>query len=192
MMKQNAAPEELLARIAERDPEALGELYDQHAPTLLGILMRILDDRATAEDILENVFTRLWHDVRQFARSDASLPAVLVLTARARAIEKLRAEKGLPALVLGSSIRNIAAWCPRAKEIAHVDERQELLRKVVNQLPKPQREALDLAVFEGLAEGEIAAKLGEPGARVSAGLLAAMRFLRHRLDAVLGTWTADI
>jgi RNA polymerase sigma-70 factor (ECF subfamily) len=192
MMKQNAAPEDLLARIAERDPEALGELYDQYAPMLLGMLMRILGDRAAAEDILESVFMRLWNDARQFSRGEASPSAALVLTARARAIEKSRTGRGMPPLAPGLPIRTLAAWCPRRKEIAHVDERQELLRKVINQLPKPQREALELAVFEGLAEGEIAVKLGEPSARVSAGLVAAMRFLRHRLAAVLGTWTADI
>jgi RNA polymerase sigma-70 factor (ECF subfamily) len=191
-MKQNAASDELLARIADRDAEALGELYDQQAPVLLGLLMRILGDRAAAEDILESVFTRLWNDARQYARSEASLSAALFLMARARAVEKLRVDKQLPPLALGNSIRNMSAWCPRTKEIAHVDEREELLRKVVNQLPKPQREALELAVFEGLTEDEIAAKLGEPSARVGAGLLAAMRFLRHRLAAVLGTWTADI
>lgn len=192
MMKQNAASDELVARIADRDPEALGELYDQHAPTLLGILMRILGDRAAAEDILESIFTRLWNEARQFARNEASPAAALVLMARARAVEKLRAAEGLPETPASIPSRNIAAWYPHPKVIAQIDERQELLRKVVNQLPKPQRDALDLAVFEGRTVEEIAAKLGEPSARVSAGLLAAMRFLRHRLAAVLGTWTADI
>lgn len=191
-MKQNAAAEDLLARIAERDAEALGELYDQCAPQLLGMLMRILDDRAAAEEILEGVFSRLWNDARHMARGEASPAAVLYLTARARAIEKARASKGLAPLAAANLLRNLAVWCPRPKEISSVDERQELLRKVVSQLPKPQREALELAVFEGLTEDEIAARLGEPSARVKAGLLAGMRFLRHRLAAVLGTWTADI
>ncbi len=192
MMKQDAATEGLLARIADRDPEALGDLYDQTAPLLLGMLMRILGDRASAEEILESVFLRLWSEARQFVRNDASLVAVLVVMARARAIEKTRAAKGLPPLPHSDVGRSLAAWCPRARRIAMMDERQELLRKVVNQLPKPQREALDLAVFEGLTKAEIAAKRGEPSARVEAGLMAAMRFLRHRLAAVLGTWTADI
>jgi RNA polymerase sigma-70 factor, ECF subfamily len=192
MMKQNVAADDLLNRIADRDPEALGELYDQTAQPLLGMLMRILEDRPAAEEILESAFLRLWNEARQFARGDSSPIAVLFLTARARAIEKARAAKGLPPLPHADAGRTIAAWCPRTKRIALIDERHELLRKVVNQLPKPQREALDLAVFEGLTEAEIAARRGEPSAREGAGLLAAMRFLRHRLAAVLGTWTADI
>ena len=191
-MKQNELPQELLSRIAEHDTEALGELYDQQAPVVLGLLMRILGDRAAAEEILENVFVQLWNDARPLARAGASPAAVLLLMARASAVEKVRAGRGLSRRVPGLSSRGLAEWCPRRKEIAHVDERRELLKKVVNQLPKPQREALDLAVFEGLVETEIAVKLGEPGARAGASLSAALRFIRHRLDAVLGTWTADI
>jgi RNA polymerase sigma-70 factor, ECF subfamily len=191
-MKQNAAVDDLLARIAEHEADAVSELYDRQAPILLGMLVRILNDREAAEEILESVFLRVWADARQLARSGASLEAVLVLTARARAIEKLRAGKDLPHSAQFVSGRNPITWYPRPKEIAQAQERQELLRKVVNQLPKPQRAELELAVFEGLTEEEIAERLDEPIARVKAGLQAAMRFLRHRLAAVLGTWTADI
>jgi RNA polymerase sigma-70 factor (ECF subfamily) len=191
-MKQNLAAEDLLARIANRDTDALGELYDQQAPVLLGMLMRILGDREAAEEILGSVFLRAWAEARQLARVEASLPAFLLLAARARAIEKLRAGKDLPHCVPLISSRDTVDWYPHSKVIAGVEERQGLLRKVVNQLPKPQRAALELAVFEGLTEEEIAERLGEPIARVKAGLQAAMRFLRHRLAAVLGTWTADI
>lgn len=191
-MKQNLAAENLLARIADHDADALGELYDQQSPALLGMLMRILGDREAAEEILESVFLRAWSEARQLARMEASLPAFLFLAARARAIEKLRAGKDLPRRAPLISSRNTLAWYPRSKAIARVEERQELLRKVVNQLPKPQRAVLELAVFEGLTEDEIAARLRQPIARVKSGLQAAMRFLRHRLAAVLGTWTADI
>src|SRR5512143_3799878 len=152
MMKQNAASDDLLARIADRDAEALGELYDQQAHVLLGLLMRILGDRAAAEEILESVFAQLWHDARLLARGDASPAAALMIMARARAVEKSRADRGLPARLTGLPRRRLADWRPRRKAIVHVDERRELLKKVISQLPKPQLEALDLAVFEGLAE----------------------------------------
>ena len=73
-----------------------------------------------------------------------------------------------------------------------VDARLGLLQRAFNQMPKPQRSALELAVFEGFTEAEIAAQLGEPLGKVTAGLRAAFTFLRHRQNAVLGTWTADI
>jgi RNA polymerase sigma-70 factor (ECF subfamily) len=81
---------------------------------------------------------------------------------------------------------------PRPEHIALVDARLSLLQRVFNQMPKPQRRVLDLTVFGGYTESEIAEQLGEPLGKVKAGLRAAFTFMRHRQHAVLGTWTADI
>ena len=83
-------------------------------------------------------------------------------------------------------------WMPRPEHIALVDARLSLLQRVFNQMPKPQRRVLDLTVFGGYTESEIAEQLGEPLGKVKAGLRAAFTFMRHRQQAVLGTWTADI
>jgi DNA-directed RNA polymerase specialized sigma24 family protein len=83
-------------------------------------------------------------------------------------------------------------WMPRPEDIALVNARLGLLQRAFNQMPKPQRRALELVVFEAYTEFEIAAQLSEPLGRVNAGLRAAFTFLRHRQHAVLGTWTADI
>jgi len=67
-----------------------------------------------------------------------------------------------------------------------------LLKKVMRQLPGHQIEVLSLAVFEGCSEAEIGERLGEPLGQVRTEVRAALRFLRHRLRAVLGEWTANI
>jgi RNA polymerase sigma-70 factor, ECF subfamily len=186
------SPEQLVARIAERDWAALEELYDGWAPGLLGMLMRILPDRAAAEEVLEDIFARLWNESRRLTREGASVGARLFFLARRRGIERLRAARRLPALTFSVPERTALAWLPEPKEIALVDQRRLLLRKVINQLPKPQREALEGVIFEGYTAAELAGRLEEPRARVRAGLQAAMLFLRHRLAAVLGTWAANI
>jgi len=84
------------------------------------------------------------------------------------------------------------AWIPRPEAIAPIDDRLKLLQNVVNKLPKAQLEALELAVFGGFTETEIAQQLGEPLGKVKTALRAAITFLKHRQRAVLGTWTADI
>ena len=61
------------------------------------------------------------------------------------------------------------AWLPQPKEITLIDDRLALLHKVLDQLPKPQRQALELAVFGGLSESEIAAEMGEPLGKVRNG-----------------------
>jgi RNA polymerase sigma-70 factor (ECF subfamily) len=81
---------------------------------------------------------------------------------------------------------------PGGKQITLLEQRSELLKKVIKQLPSHQRQALELAVFDGYTEGEIAQKLGEPLGKVKAELRGAMGFLRHRRRAVMGTWAANI
>lgn len=184
--------EELLARIAARDVAALEELYGRTAPGLLGMLMRTLSDRAAAEQILEDVFARLWSEARRWSREGSSVNARLFFLARRQAIERLRTSRRLPALSFSVPERTRLAWLPQPSEIALVDRRRELLRKVILQLPKPQREALEGVIFEGSTAAELARGQDEPRARARAGLQAAMRFLRHRLAAVLGTWAANI
>jgi RNA polymerase sigma-70 factor (ECF subfamily) len=193
-MTQELTAEALVARIARHEETALGELYDRCAPRLLGMALRILPDRSAAEQVIEDVFVRLWQEARHHPPQDASVAVGLVIAARNAAIRRRRAEHKMPPLSSAGqdSLRKSLAWLPRPEQIALLDERRELLNKVLNQLPKPQRHALELAVFEGYTEAEIAAKLGEPLGRVQAALRAGMRFLRHRLRAVLGTWAANI
>jgi RNA polymerase sigma-70 factor (ECF subfamily) len=224
--------EELLAQVSGRDMEALASLYDQFAPSLMGILVRILSSKLDAESALQEVFLRLWKEAPVLAQAKGSVAAWLVLMARQVGLERVRAKRAgaaIPAPRRGrqshrkaqkpadSSIdsrlgeRNpgeqsptqrdphtgflLAApqtWLPRPKDIALAEARLDLLQKAFDQMPKPQRQALELAVFEAYNESEIAAQLGEPLGKVSAGLRAAFTFLRHRQHAVLGTWTADI
>ena len=193
-MVQEQTAEELLARVARRDEGALGILYDRFAPALLGMLRRILKERRETEDVLQDVFLRLWNQASQFSRKGASVSAWLALAARSAAVDRLRAGKSLAPQARGShrTLRYNSAWLPQKEQIAVLEQRSELLKKVMKQLPPHQRQALDLAVFDGYTEAEIAQRLGEPLARVRAELRAAMGFLRHRLRAVTGTWVANI
>jgi len=225
--------EELLGRVADRDVKALEGLYDQFAPRLMGLLVRILSARPAAESALQEVFLRLWKEAPGIAQTKGSVAAWLVLTARHVAFQRLRAQRAgaarpaqrshrqgrtkeekpadkpadsasrerkpgaSPSTGYGSqSVFFLAAspqlWMPRPEDVALADARVGLLQRAFNQMPKPQRRALELVVFDAYSESEIATQLGEPLGRVTAGLRAAFTFLRHRQHAVLGTWTADI
>ncbi len=192
-MTQQARPEALLERVSKHDASALGELYDQLAPHLFPVLLRILADRAAAEDVLGHAFVELSREARRLRREPASVSAWLMMTARAVALDRRRGRResrldGTRSLPLEQS----ASALPSSAEIARLEERRELLRKVLARLPAAQRRGLELLVFEGYTESEIAREFGEPLGRARTGLRASLAFLRHRLRAVLGTWAANI
>ena len=191
-MAQALTPEDLLARVAVHDEAALGELYDRFAPAILGLLGRILPKREAAEEVLQEVFHQLWMDARRWSRERVSVPAGLILLARSRGLQRRKADEHRETTAKESLLTGFPSWLPRPEEIALLDGRRELFKKVISQLPKAQREMLELAVFEGYTETELAAKLGEPLAKVRSGLLAGVGFIRHRLAAVMRTWAANI
>ena len=225
--------EKLLGRAANGEVEALGGLYDELAPRVLGLLTRVLSSRSDAETVLQEVFLRLWNEAHDIAQTKGSVAAWLVLMAWHAAFQRLRTQRTAATRPAQSPHRHSHAkgekpadrpvasarrehrpserlttkyesqtlsflaaspqlWIPRPEDIALVNARMGLLQRVFNQMPKPQRQALELVLFDAYTESEIAAKLGEPLGRVNAGLRAAFTFLRHRQHAVLGTWTADI
>ena len=183
-----------LERIAVRDKTALLELYASLAPGLLAITSQITPDPEDAASAVEDTFVRLWREAPRFPRATASVVPWLVLTARRIALQKRlgrhTAQSGSnPAHdLLGESY----AWLPSQDEFTRVEQRGELLRKTLRQLPKHQHEALMLVVWEGLGEEAIAQRLCEPLAKVQSALRAGMRFIRHRMRVVLGTWSAHI
>jgi RNA polymerase sigma-70 factor (ECF subfamily) len=236
-MAQVVTAEELLVRVSQRDEEALSDLYDRFAPRLLGALARILHARPLAEEVLQEVFLRLWSEARGLIEAEGSVAAWLVVNARHLALERLRAEKQAlvhagtkqakepPPPVVGPGHPTAsglvapqsreaalhkarrskprarksppamlwpAAWIPSPEEVAQVEERLDLLQKVINQLPKHQRGVLELSMFGGYSEEEIARELDEPLGQVRTALCAAVTYLRHRRRAVMGTWAANI
>ena len=193
-MTQEFTAEQLMAGVAGRNEEMLGMLYDRYAPRLLGVISEIVADQDAAMEVLQELFAGVWKDARRIDKPRAGVMAWLVLDARARAVDRWRQDEGLrPAVHSGlKSLLKSTSWLPKPEEISIVDARRPLLNKVIRRLPPSQNHLVELAVFKGRTEAEIAAQLQQPLSRVESELRAALRFLRHRLRAVLGTWTADI
>jgi RNA polymerase sigma-70 factor, ECF subfamily len=191
---QAALSESLAAKAAAGDEAAFGEIFDLLAPRLLRLISQIVAARETAEEILNGVFVDLSKVLGTLSRGKASVAAWLAHEARTQAVKVRRSESrnshgGAPRT---DAILLPIALLPPPEETNRVDARHALLAKVLRHLPKRQIQVLEMAVYEGLTEAEIASKLNQPLGVVSAELRAAIRFLRHRLRAVLGTWTADI
>lgn len=192
--------ESLLVQAGGGDREALIGIYDRLAPQVLGVIERVLGDHQQSEQVMEEVFVELWSAARSSsgaADGAASVAAWLAFRARARALHRLP-RRGAH---LGTrqetrerpdTVRQIPRWLPGRDAINRIEQRRALFEKVLGQLPRDQFKELELVTFAGRSEAELAADLGEPLAKVRAELRAAVRFLRHRRRAVVGSWTVSI
>jgi RNA polymerase sigma-70 factor (ECF subfamily) len=182
--------ESLLSKASKGDRDSFMEIYDCMAPRVLGVIVRILSDSAASEQVLEDVFAQLWRESRSGWNGEASVAAWLVLRARRAALNRRAGRMSSSARPAVSPDR--MAWVPDAGAIRRIEQRRPLLSKVLKQLPREQSESLDLVVFGGHAEDEVAEQLHQPLAKVKSELRAAARFLRHRRHAVVGSWAVNI
>jgi RNA polymerase sigma-70 factor, ECF subfamily len=164
----------------QRDETALEALYDRYAVMLTSVLTRILHDSQAAEEILQDIFYQLWRTASQFDPSRGSLPGWLLVIARNRAISRLRHRN--PAA--GDELVESALPTPFNLESA-ISQQQLLgrIRGALEDLPKEQRAALELAYFEGLTHSEIAQRTGDPLGTVKTRLRSAVETLKRALHS---------
>ena len=171
---------DLVRAMARGDESALAQVYDRYHLILFGLVMRILHERAEAEDVLQEAFLQVWRRAGDYDESRGRAFTWLVTIARSRALDRLRA------LASRSRIANEAAQIPRddvgdAASDALRSEEGKVVRQALSELPEDQRRALFLAYFEGLTQTEIAARLGDPLGTVKTRMRAGMIKLREIL-----------
>jgi RNA polymerase sigma-70 factor (ECF subfamily) len=176
----------LVARIERRDAEALAELYDRFSARLNGVACRILGDTGEAEEVLQEVFLYVWRAAATFDAARGSVLAWLLVATRSRAIDKLRSRRS------GGRSR-LTALEDAPEPAADVDleaglagkEWEALCRSAIGELPGDQRQALELAYFEGLTQQEIADRTKTPLGTVKTRVRLGLMKLRERIRPYL-------
>ncbi len=172
----------LIERMMAGDEAALSTLYDRYSAMLFGMLMRILRDQQAAEEVLQDLFLQLWRNAAQFDAGRGSLPAWLMVIGRNRAISRLRGRRDRE--VLEEEEGDYANTFASSQNIEDETVRAELARNVsaaLGQLPAEQRQAVELAYFEGMTQSEIANRTGTPLGTVKTRVRTAMQTLRQIL-----------
>lgn len=161
----------LVAAVRSGEERAMTELYDRYSGIVYSVALRVLGDTGAAEDVLQEVFMQLWRNPGLFDYSRGNLAPWLAVIARNRAIDALRKRRP------ESDIEEVVVSVD--SDLAGEAERSiamEKVRGVLSTMPAAQRNALEMAYFEGLSHSEISAKTGEPlgtiKTRIRSGLLA--------------------
>lgn len=176
---------ELLHAIARGDAQAFAAFYDRYNLILFGFLLRILHSNGEAEDVLQEVFIQVWQQASDFDETRGRPFTWLMMMARSRAIDRLRAldsrERSAERASYEASNEIVDAF-----DEAIRSEQSEMVRRALAEIPEEPRRALLLAYFEGLSQSEIAARIGKPLGTVKTRTRTGLRKLRELLRDKLG------
>ena len=171
----------LLQRIGSGDRDAIAELYDATSGLVFGLALRILGDRALAEDVVVEVYAQVWKRAGAYdAQRGAAVSWLLTLT-RSRAIDTLRGRNREQATEPLAAAEDVASTDPDPEASTAAAERGRLVRAALASLTGDQREPIELAYFSGLSHSQIAARLDEPLGTVKTCIRAGMMRLRELL-----------
>lgn len=171
----------IVSRLAAGDMDAAEELYDLYAGQVLALARRILRDDGDAEDVVQEVFSQAWRTARKFETARGTVAGWLLVMTRSRAIDRLRAKQARPDTRSAVMPDSMPAGDIPISDRLLTDEEAVHVREALQRLPDVQRDALELAYYEGLTQAEIATRLSEPLGTIKTRMRTALGTLRQRL-----------
>jgi RNA polymerase sigma-70 factor (ECF subfamily) len=173
---------ELARRLKARDPNAMADLYDRYGRVTYALIFRIVHNSASAEDLVQETFLRVWNRVHAFDQEKGALGPWILTVARNRAIDYLRSIDGrmahsafeLDKMEQPSQFNDFEAG------ILNLD-RVRMLRAAFEKLTPNQRVVLELAYYEGLSQSEMAERMKQPLGTVKTWVRTALQALREQL-----------
>jgi RNA polymerase sigma-70 factor (ECF subfamily) len=168
---------ELIDLLKLRQQTAFSYLYDNYAPALYGIIVSIVPDRELANDVLQEVFVKIWKQVSTYDASKGRLFTWMMNIARNASIDMLRSKN----YQRSKQNRELTETVYEKGGSTSTNVEQIGLRKLVNSLKEDYRILLELAYFEGLTQDEISKMLNMPLGTVKTRLRTALIQLRELL-----------
>jgi RNA polymerase sigma-70 factor (ECF subfamily) len=180
----------LVVALARYRQEALGEVYRRHAGAVFGLAKRLLNDQAKSEEVVQEVFLRLWNQPDRFDPDRGSLRSFLLAQTHGRSVDVLRSdssrrrreERDARQAATGGYDLDRAVW-----DLTLADH----VRTAMETLHHTERAAVELAYFGGRTYREVAAELGEAEGTVKSRIRSGLRRLRAEMVAS-GVTVGDI
>ena len=177
----------LAARVAQSDETAFETLYDRHASIILGIALRITNDRTIAEDLAQETFWRFWQSAGTYQPERGPFTSWLFRIARNLAVDAYRRHRGRPKAITDEADTDpILDQTPdpdmSVPEQAQSNLMAQQVRNALKTLPVEQRQVLELAYFYGLTRKEIAEVTGQPSGTIHTRARLGLQKLREALE----------
>jgi RNA polymerase sigma-70 factor (ECF subfamily) len=184
-VKSEVSPDAaLVQRLLPKDVSAFEQLYDRHSHRVYALVLRILQQAATAEEVVQDVFLQLWRNSAQYDESRGPFVPWLFTLARNRALDTLwlKSERQRRKEDQTEELPSVAV-APEYEKALDEKRRAEKIRSVMSSLNPQQKRAIELAYFEGLSHTEISAALKEPLGTVKSWIRNGLIRLKQELQA---------
>ena len=173
--------ESLLREVADGSRTAFAEVYDRISSRVLGLVTRLLRDRAQSEEVTQEVFLEIWQQAAKFDAQRGSGMAWVLTMAHRRAIDRIRASQKSHERDLKIGIRDMERDFDSVSESVEIRIENERVKRSMSRLTPLQREAVILAYYGGYSHSEMAHILGIPLGTVKTRLRDGMIRLRDEL-----------
>lgn len=174
-----------MARVAKQDKRALEELYTRYSGSAMGLALRMMGERNSAEELVQEAFWRVWRRAGTFELQRGQFAPWLLGIVHNLAVDEMRRRRVRPNTFSTDANDETLMELPDrdvdVAETAFINVTAAQVRAALRQLPETQRDVIELAYFEGLTHQEIAARLNEPLGTIHTRARIALQHLRQAL-----------
>jgi RNA polymerase sigma-70 factor (ECF subfamily) len=176
----------LAAQVAGGSADALEVLYDRYSRVVLSFATRMLGDRQSGEELLQEVFLKAWQQAHNYSADRGSFVTWLLSITHNMSIDEIRKRRRRPQRADSADpvlmLTNVRDESPSVETFAELGALRETMTHAIATLPIAQRNAIELAYYRGLTQREIAEELGEPLGTIKTRMRLGMRKLREYLE----------
>ncbi len=177
---REASDAKLVVAIGRYSQEALAEAYRRHGGAAFGLAQRLVGDRSMAEEVVQEVFLRLWNDPEKFDPDRGTLRSYLLAQTHGRSVDLVRSESSRRRREEREARMNAESGYDLEREVIDMAVGDQI-RAALSTLADGEREAIELAYFGGHTYREVAAMLGQPEGTVKSRIRSGLTRLRTAL-----------
>ncbi|AIQ49972.1 RNA polymerase sigma24 factor [Paenibacillus sp. FSL R7-0273] len=182
-MNEVADDVQLMQLIRQKDPDALEKLYDRYEQMIYSFAYRIVKDSMAAEEVMQELFMRIWKHAEQYDSSKGKLSTWMFTVTRNIAIDQLRKTNTRPPQQYADSeeIQQLRDTGTMTEDMVEMLLAGEQVREALQELSRDQQQVMDLIYYQGLTQQEAAYHVAVPLGTVKSRVRLAMRQLQKRL-----------